>query len=109
MRLLWALSLSACLVDVTYSNGPQQLACADGGTCPNGKVCVEGTCCASACEHQAESTCGQSGQCKADGTGCALYDTSIVCAAQTCAAGRITLAEYCNGQGSCQTNESTAC
>ncbi len=104
-----ALGLTACTVDVSYLTGPQSYSCDAAEKCPGGKVCVQGLCCASACSRDNESTCAQSGQCKADGTGCALYDDSIVCAPASCSNGQLTPAATCNGQGVCQPETTTAC
>ena len=115
--------------------GQDPATCASGTECSTG-YCVDGVCCDTSCEGQCESCkeSGSVGTCKAvkgspvgpreacDGTGicksqcdglngktCTFPDSTIICTAATCAAGKVATAATCNGAGACTASMSSTC
>ncbi|MGC4091522.1 MAG: hypothetical protein QM756_27310 [Polyangiaceae bacterium] len=60
------------------------------------------------CAAEDVSTCGQTGMCGPNKT-CALYATSAVCKAGSCAAGSAQSERKCDGAGTCKTGTTTTC
>ncbi len=88
------------------------------GTC---KVCNGSGACANIsngadplnhCSQQAASTCGTDGQCNGSGA-CRSWNSSTVCAAQSCTGRTLSSARHCDGAGNClpavQSTCSSAC
>jgi hypothetical protein len=106
---------------------PIGAACAGAEECDSA-LCVDGVCCASACDglctsckvagsegtcvpvppgtrtdrcaDQGAPSCGFDGTCDGSG-GCRRYPIGVLCAPAACAAGTLTPASACDGQGSC--------
>jgi len=116
------------------SNGQ---TCAGAGECASG-FCVDGVCCADACQGACRScalpsalgtcqpsaagaadpramcvdqkapSCGTDGTCDGAG-GCRKYATGTVCAAETCASGIYTPAASCDANGNCTAPDAITC
>ena len=127
---------TGCTVDADCATGSY---CASGackpkgtGTCSSGTECstgncVDGHCCDSKCDGNCEScatgtcsftatprkACGGTGKCagvcdKSNRQAC-TFDSTIVCAAQSCAGGVRTDKALCDDKGSCQVQTKTNC
>lgn len=110
-------------------------SCSSGTLCASG-YCVDGVCCDGKCDGQCEScketgsvgkcsavkgaplatrtACGGTGACKGqcdgvNGKACTSPDSTVVCAAATCTAGKATTASVCNGSGACTTATTSPC
>lgn len=109
--------------------------CKSAAECSTG-YCVDGICCESSCDGQCESCkedgsvgkckaikgsplsprplCGGTGACKgqcdgSEGKTCSFPDSTTVCAAATCANGKIMTASVCNSAGDCSTPTGSTC
>ena len=120
----------------TPSGAPNGGACTTASQCESG-FCVSGHCCDSACsgicrscalagkegtctlisagtdpmnhcDDAGAASCGTDGTCNGNG-GCRMYAAGTVCGAGSCANGMAVSAPICNGNGSCEPGQSTAC
>ena len=116
----------------TLDNGGN---CSVGTQCTSGN-CVDGVCCDGACTGQCQSckasgsvgkctavkgapvspraACGGTGKCTAqcdgtNGTTCAYPDSTTVCTAASCSAGKLTTQSVCNGSGNCTAATTNTC
>jgi hypothetical protein len=90
-----------------------------GGACVTGMDCetsnCEGNiCCASSCAASAPQSCGLTGSCASDGSGCAHWPTATTCgAAAACTDGISgswqTTASACDGAGACVAGVLSSC
>ena len=84
------------------------VACQAGGECASSN-CVGGICCHDSCDQQPQSTCQHGGLCRADGSSCALYPSSAVCAPPVCSNGILTPQRACDGSGTCAAATAANC
>jgi hypothetical protein len=91
---------------VAHSQADGQ-ACNVGPDCIHSN-CVNGTCCASACTAQAQSTCGETGLCAADGSHCLTWPDGTACRDQSCVSSTYTASATCSG-GSCPAPSTKTC
>ena len=93
----------------------------DGASCTSSAECLNShclpddsntsttVCCATSCANTGAASCGDDGNCKHDGSACALYSTATMCQALSCSGGSLTAAANCNGIGACNSSPPAAC
>jgi subtilisin-like proprotein convertase family protein len=60
------------------------------------------------CNQQATTTCGNDGTCNGTGA-CRKWDSSVICAGQSCSESTLQPTDYCNGTGTCVDSGSVTC